>query len=122
VNPLKRLPEPLRRQVEKGRVAAAEVAAPVGRRAFLVIRPVGGADTLEAAAAQFATGGMRPVTAYSVTHDEFDATELDGYDYDVGWTRLREAEARTLEEVETLIATWGYDAGVLLPHHQTDAP
>jgi len=117
------LPESLRIQAREGRALAAEFPAGAGRRAFVVIRPEGGATTLEESLQRAKAEGALPVAgSFTVSHYEYDAKMLGGFDYDIGRTCHGEIQVTTVEEAEAVIARWGFTASELLPYHLTDAP
>lgn len=117
------MPEPLRRQVSEGRSVAVEVPAASGRRAFVVVRPQGGAASIEESFRRAQAEGAVPVAeSFVVGHYEYDATRLDGWDYDIGRTCHGEARVATVDEAEAVLRDWGFDASDLKPYHQTDAP
>lgn len=88
-----------------------------------MVRPHGGAGTLEESLRLASLCGQIPkASSFTVTHDEYDETMLDGYDFDIGWTRRREVSVSTVEEVEAVVSQWGFDPSELQPYHRTDAP
>ncbi len=100
-----------------------ESNAAEGRRSFVEVRPRGGAPTLEESLAAARKSGSVPrADGFDVVHVEYDATALDGWDYDVGRVTHARASVASLDEVERVVASWGFDAAALRPHHQTDAP
>lgn len=100
-----------------------ECSAPAGRRAFVEVRPQGGAKTLEASLSAARDSGSIPKAhAFAVAHVEYDVTALDGWDYDVGRVTHGQATVASLNEVELLIESWGLDPADLRPYHQTGAP
>jgi hypothetical protein len=119
-----RIPEPLRSQVVEGRHAAAEVTASAsGRRAFVAVRPVGGAPTLEESLARAQAEGRIPrAHAFVGTKTEYDANHLKTWDYDLGSIVLAEAEVPTIEAVEATLEAWTVDGPSLRPYSDTDAP
>lgn len=118
-----RIPEPLRTQLTQGRPLAAELDAPPGRRAFVIVRSEGGAsnlrDSLRGASAK---GAIPKAHGFSVIHAEYDNDVLETMDYDVGMTRHAHAHVQTIEEVEATVTAWGFDHEILQPYWKTDAP
>ncbi len=103
--------ETLRRQASEGRLLAMEVDAAPGRRAFIELRPQGGAKTLEESLALARTAGATPsAQGFDVVHVEYDAQALDGWDYDVSRVIHARVAAASLPEVEEVIAAWGFDS------------
>ncbi len=101
-----------------------ECNAPEGRRAFVEVRPRGGVTTLEESlsAAAHTSGVVPHADGFDVAHVEYDATALDGWDYDVGRIVRSHQTVASLAEVEHAIESWGFDSAELRPYHQTDAP
>jgi hypothetical protein len=54
-------------------------------------------------------GWVRPRhdRSFRIEHWEFDAARLDGYDYDVGATRLRQAWAADEHHLARTLTEWG---------------
>jgi len=118
------IPEGLQRQLEEGRALAMEVtASAAGRRAFVEVRPIGGASSLEESLrAASATGVIPKAEAFRVVCVEYDADALDGHDYDQGRVIHAEAVVPTAAAVAMEVEAWGHDATRFRPYHRTDAP
>ena len=119
-----RIPEPLRSQVVEGRLAAMEVPPrDTDNRAFVIIRPVGGATTLEESLRMArVSGSIEKASGFVVSHTEYDADRLEGWDYDIGQVDHARVEVEELAGAEALLLDWGYDPTQLQPYNQTDAP
>ncbi|WP_211268930.1 hypothetical protein [Actinoplanes subtropicus] len=88
-----------------GRRLAVEVpAADPGRRAFIDITP--GAVEGDTQARRERWTHTSTTRAFRIRHREYDADRLDGFDYDVGSTLLRSAEAADESELLTVLREW----------------
>jgi len=88
-----------------GRRLALEVpATDPGRRAFVDITP--GAVEGDAQARREGWTKNSTVRSFRIKHREYDAALLDGFDYDIGATLLRSAEAANELDLLTVLREW----------------
>lgn len=104
-----------------GRRLVAEIpATATGLRAFVDITALPTpADTDAAQAGWIRTDQHR---AYRVQHREYRADLIDGFDYDIGSTLIKEATVTGELELATTLATWHLQADQFLYPWQTDDP
>ncbi|MGK5678595.1 hypothetical protein [Actinoplanes sp. URMC 104] len=120
-------PDPAQWQTDKlnalrlGRRLVTEVASSgPGRRAFVDIRPVA-ADADHAANRE---GWARPDRdrTFELAHWEYDAEQLDGFDYDIGAVLVRSAAVVGEEALAALLHSWDLPPGRFQHPWQTDDP
>jgi hypothetical protein len=91
-----------------GRRLAVEVpATDPGRRAFVDITP-GAVEGDEEARREGWTSTSK-ARSFRIEHWEYDSGVLDGFDYDIGSTLLRSADAADELELSTVLHEWQLD-------------
>ncbi|MEV0396271.1 hypothetical protein [Polymorphospora rubra] len=104
-----------------GRRLVTEVpGAGPGRRAFVEIRPVE-TDTDAAVRWQGWTRADRNRT-FGLTHRDYDADQLDGFDYDIGAILVRAATVTGEAQLVAAIEAWSLRPEQFLHPWQTDDP
>lgn len=88
-----------------GQVLVAEVPAPIGRRAWVAIRPA--SEPEDAAAQQQGWKRSSRAREFSVRHAEYLVEHLDGLDYDIGMRQVADARVAGEEALWRLLADWG---------------
>lgn len=88
-----------------GQRLVAEVPAGPGRRAFVDITPV--TDDRDRRAEREGWRRSDPHRAFHVQHWDYDAQNIDGWDYDVGVRLVRSATAESEAALLELITSWG---------------
>ncbi|MBG0565363.1 hypothetical protein [Actinoplanes aureus] len=86
------------------RLAVEAPATGSERRAFVDITP--GAVERDAEALREGWTQRSTARSFRVEHREYDAELLDGFDYDVGATLLRSADAANELELLTVLREW----------------
>jgi hypothetical protein len=89
------------------RLAVEVPATDPGRRAFVDITP--GAVEADAQARSEGWTNKSTARAFRIDHWEYDAERLDGFDYDIGSTLLRSADAANESELLTVLQEWQLD-------------
>ncbi|WP_433788532.1 hypothetical protein [Actinoplanes sp. CA-252034] len=91
-----------------GRRLAVEVpVTDAGRRAFVDITP--GAVERDAQARRERWTNKSSARSFRIEHWEYDASLLGGFDYDVGATQLRGADAADEAELLAVLREWEID-------------
>ncbi|HET6483561.1 MAG TPA: hypothetical protein VFG35_26460 [Actinoplanes sp.] len=91
-----------------------------GRRAFVDIRPIR-ADADHVASRE---GWVRPDRdrTFKLEHWDYDADQLDGFDYDAGAVLVRAATVADGAELDTALHAWNLLPGQFLHPWDTDDP
>ena len=88
-----------------GRPLAMEMPPPEeGRRAFVRIRPLTGEADRAAQAERWVRSDRG--RGFVLTHRTYDASLLDGYDYDIGAVEVRRATAEDEADLLKVLASW----------------
>ncbi len=88
-----------------GRRLVAEVAASrSGRRAFVDIQPIKTGADRDAGQEGWARSDRD--RTFRLTHREYDADQVDGFDYDIGAVLVRAATAGGEAELAAALAAW----------------
>ncbi|WP_329240064.1 hypothetical protein OG417_39230 [Actinoallomurus sp. NBC_01490] len=104
-----------------GRPLAVEVpAGGPGRRAFVTIRPV--ATPADHQARQEGWQRADHAREYRLTHWDYDADQIDGFDYDLGAILIQDATATDEAELITILQAWSLRPDRFLYLWQTDDP
>ncbi|WP_205718365.1 hypothetical protein [Actinomadura sp. WMMA1423] len=102
------------------RLAVEVPAGGPGRRAFVTIHPVTTpADDLARREGWKRTDRARE---YLLTHRDYDAEVLDGFDYDLGAVVVQRAAATGEEELTAILQAWNLRPDRFLYPWQTDDP
>jgi len=104
-----------------GRRLVAEIpASGPGRRSFVDIRPIGTDADREA----HREGWSRPGRdrTFKLEHWEYDADQMDGFDYDIGAVLVRTALATDEEQLAEVLQSWKLSPGQFLYPWQTGDP
>ncbi|GAB7043149.1 MULTISPECIES: hypothetical protein [Catenuloplanes] len=119
--------DPMQWQTDKlsalrlGRRLVTEVSSSgQGRRAFVDIRPIR-ADADHVASRE---GWVRPDRdrTFKVEHWDYDADQLDGFDYDVGAALVRAATVTGEAELAAILQAWDLLPGQFRHPWDTDDP
>src|SRR5215213_5488728 len=104
-----------------GQPLAVEVpASGPGRRAFVTINPV--TTPADHQARQEGWKRADPAREYRLTHWDYDADQIDGFDYDLGAVLIQDATATDEAELITTLQSWNLRPDQFLYPWQTDDP
>ncbi|MET9855704.1 hypothetical protein ABZY57_22510 [Streptomyces sp. NPDC006450] len=104
-----------------GRRLVAEVpASRPDRRAFVDIRPAQSEPDVQSRDEGWVRGGTQ--RRFRMEHWEYEPEHMDGFDYDLGATLIRSADAADESELSTVLNAWGIKPGLFDYPWNTDDP
>ncbi|MFD9590205.1 hypothetical protein ACFWBM_36610 [Streptomyces sp. NPDC059980] len=104
-----------------GRRLVVEVpASRPDRRAFVDICPTQSEPDVQARDEGWVRSDVE--RSFRLEHWEYDPERMDGFDYDLGATLIRSADAPGESELDTVLNAWGIRPGLFVFPWETDDP